>query len=190
MIIGLSGAPGVGKSTVAELLAEALRDDGHRPVVIPMDGFHLANAQLSVLGLAERKGAPETFDADGFVALLRRIRAGLGRPVYAPRFHRDIEESIAAEIAVGADTDVVVVEGNYLLLDTAGWCDVQPLLDLSVHVVASSESGRVARLVARHVTFGRSPEDAAAWVAKSDEANARLVEATRQRADLEATLPF
>src|SRR5262245_1678528 len=91
-LLGVCGAPGAGKSTLAGALATAL---GRRAVVAPMDGFHLAQAELDRLGRADRKGAPDTFDAAGYVALLRRLRTATEPVVYAPRFHREIEEPIA-----------------------------------------------------------------------------------------------
>lgn len=180
-MIGIVGSPGVGKSTAAALLVDGLGADA---VTLPMDGFHLANAELHRLGRSERKGAPDTFDVDGFVAVLSRLRAGTGRTVYAPRFHREIEESIAADVAIAATTRIVIVEGNYLLLDSGGWEQVRPLLDTCWYLGATSDVDRVARLTARHVAHGRSPQEAATWVERSDERNARLIEQTCVRADL------
>ena len=183
-LLGLVGPPGVGKSTAAQLLADGLPG----AVVLPMDGFHLSNAELARLGRAERKGAPDTFDVDGFVALLRRIRAGIERPIYAPRFHRELEESIAGEVAVLPSTSVVIVEGNYLLLDSGGWEHVRPFLDVCWYLEAADDWARVRRLIDRHVAHGRSQPDATAWVQRSDEANARIVASVRASADRVFTL--
>lgn len=147
-----------------------------------MDGFHLANSQLRRLGRQDRKGAPDTFDAAGYVSLLRRIRDAADT-VYAPGFHREIEESYAAEIAVEPDVPLVITEGNYLLLDTPPWAGVRELLD-ECWFLAPDDEARVQRLVARHVSHGRTPEEAAEWVQRSDEANAALIAPTRARADL------
>ncbi|KAA5832590.1 nucleoside/nucleotide kinase family protein [Saccharopolyspora hirsuta] len=178
-VLGITGAPGAGKGTVAE---RVLRELGDAAVIVPMDGFHLANAQLRRLGREDRKGAPDTFDAAGYVALLRRIRAA-EETVYAPEFHREIEESYAGAIAVPPDVPLVITEGNYLLLDTPPWSEVRELLD-ECWFLAPDDEIRVQRLVARHVSHGRTPVEAEEWVRRSDEANAALIAPTRARADL------
>lgn len=179
-VLGLAGPPGGGKSTLSAALLEVYRD---RAVVVPMDGFHLANSELVRLGRAARKGAPDTFDAAGFVALLQRLRTPrAGETVYAPEFRREIEEAIAGAIAVPAEVPLVITEGNYLLFDSGPWAPVRALLDEAWYV-DMDEPLRLERLVARHVQFGRSPEAARAWVQATDEPNARAIEATRARAD-------
>ena len=181
LILGITGPPGAGKSTLAEQVVAAVPGT----VLVPMDGFHLAQAVLDSSGLADRKGAPETFDRDGFVAVLRRIagqRPG-DRPVYAPTFRRDIEEPIAGAIAVPASCPLVVTEGNYLL----HWPEVRPLLD-EVWWVEVDDDTRRERLSARHVRFGRGPAEAREWVLRSDEANARLVAPGRDLADVVVSL--
>jgi pantothenate kinase len=152
-----------------------------------MDGFHLDDAVLDALGRRDRKGAPDTFDADGYVALLRRLRDRAEPVVYAPQFRRALELSAAGAIAVSRDIELVVTEGNYLLHDGA-FAPVHALLTESWYVDVDPALRR-DRLVARHVAHGRSPEAARAWVEATDEPNARLVEATRDRADLVVTLP-
>ncbi len=179
-LLGLTGVPGAGKSTLAARLAAHA---GATAVVVPMDGFHLANAELTRLGRRERKGAPDTFDAAGYVALLRRLRDPvIGEIVYAPAFHREIEEAVAGEIAVPADVPLVITEGIYLLQDTGPWAAVQPLLD-EVWFVEGDEPIRRERLLARHVAHGRTPEAAQAWIASTDEPNAELIRRSRVRAD-------
>jgi pantothenate kinase len=175
VLLGIAGAPGSGKSTVAAALA------GHREdaVVLPMDGFHLAQAQLDALGRADRKGAPDTFDVDGFAAVLRRVRDG--GDVYVPGFDRTIEEPIAAQIRVPADAALVIVEGNYLLLDAGGWEAVAGLLD-EVWFLQPDGDLRRRRLEARHVEFGRTPDEARRWVHDVDEPNAVLIAASAPRA--------
>ncbi|RKS77813.1 hypothetical protein CLV35_1511 [Motilibacter peucedani] len=170
-VLGIAGPPGGGKSTVAEAVVAAL---GDRAALVPMDGFHLAQAQLERLGRADRKGAPDTFDAEGYAALLRRLRDPGGVTVYAPAFRREIEEPVAGAVAVAPEVPLVVTEGNYLLLEDGPWAQVLGLLD-ETWLVRGDEEVRVERLIARHVRFGRSPEEAREWVLRSDEANAALV---------------
>jgi pantothenate kinase len=179
-LLGIAGAPGSGKSTLAGLLAEAL---GEQAVVVPMDGFHLANRQLRRLGRQDRKGAPDTFDAAGYLALLQRLRAPVaGETVYAPSFEREIEEPIANAIAVHSQVPLVISEGNYLLLSEAPWQGIAGLLDACWYVDVDNDVRRT-RLVRRHVQFGRSQEQAAAWVANTDEPNALRIERDKGRAD-------
>ena len=180
-ILGLAGPPGGGKSTLAQALLDALPG---RAVVVPMDGFHLANEELARLGRASRKGAPDTFDSAGYLALLLRLKNPRpGEVVYAPVFRREIEEAIAGAIPVAAEVPLVITEGNYLLLDEGAWCDVRLTLD-EVWYVDVDDTLRWERLVQRHIRYGRSPVDARAWVENTDQPNARRIEATRERADL------
>lgn len=180
-IVGLVGAPGAGKSTVASVLHAAFANVAQ---VVPMDGFHLANAELVRLGRADRKGAPDTFDSAGYVALLQRLRnQAADEIVYAPAFHREIEEPVAGSIPVFPQTQLIITEGNYLLLESGHWAAVAELLD-EVWYVDVDDTLRVQRLTQRHERFGRSPEAAMAWVENTDEPNARLIAATRPRADV------
>ncbi|GAA2779625.1 nucleoside/nucleotide kinase family protein [Saccharopolyspora taberi] len=178
-ILGITGAPGAGKGTVTDALLAEL---GPAAVAVPMDGFHLAEAELHRLGRRDRKGAPDTFDAAGYVALLRRLRDPGEDVVYAPRFHREVEESYAGAIPIGREVPLVITEGNYLLLD-GPWAGVRELLDES-WFLAPDEDARLERLIARHVRYGKSPDEAREWVLRSDERNAEVVRATRERADL------
>lgn len=182
-ILGIAGPPGAGKSTLAARLAEALGPE--TAVVVPMDGFHLAQAELVRVGRADRKGAPDTFDAAGYVALLHRLRlrGSDAATVYAPAFDRALEEPIAGSIPVTPGVPLVITEGNYLLHDAGEWAAVRPLLDEAWYL-APDEDLRVRRLVDRHVRHVKDPAYARAWVARSDEQNARLVAAGRHRADL------
>lgn len=178
-LLGLVGPPGAGKSTLAQALLEAFPGVAQ---VVPMDGYHLANVELARLGRAGRKGAPDTFDAAGYRALLRRLRdQGGDEIVYAPEFRREIEEPIAGAIAVLPGTRLVITEGNYLLMDEGPWAGVAALLD-DCWYVDIDPALRTGRLEARHRQFGRSAEQAADWVAHTDEPNARRIEATRERA--------
>jgi pantothenate kinase len=180
-ILGLAGAPGAGKSTLAARLVDRL---GGLAALVPMDGFHLAQAELHRLGRAARKGAPDTFDAAGYAALLARLRTPEpGTVVYAPAFDRTLEEPVAGSIPVAPEVPLVVTEGNYLLHDDGPWAPVRPLLD-EVWFLELDDHRRVHRLVERHVRFGKDRPAAERWVKESDEANARLVSAGRDRADL------
>lgn len=179
-LVGIAGPPGAGKSTLAGSLVAAL---GPRGALVGLDGFHLANATLLRLGRRDRKGAPDTFDAAGYVALLRRIAACRAEVVYAPAYTRELEEAVAGAVAVGPEVDVVVTEGNYLLLDAPPWHELSEIL-AETWYLELDDAIRLERLTARHVRYGKSPAAAAAWVSRSDEANARLVAASRPRADL------
>jgi pantothenate kinase len=179
-ILGITGAPGSGKSALASTLIAALAPQA---VLVPMDGFHLANEQLVRLGRRDRKGAMDTFDAAGYVALLRRLRDPAELLVYAPEFRRAIEEPIGCAIPVPRDVPLVVTEGNYLLVDEAPWSAVRPLLD-EAWFLEPEEEVRIERLVARHVAYGKPPAAARAWSLGTDQRNAELVQKTRGRADL------
>ncbi|MEU0200111.1 MULTISPECIES: nucleoside/nucleotide kinase family protein [unclassified Streptomyces] len=184
-ILGIAGSPGAGKSTLAEHLVRELNGTGDPWVAhVPMDGFHLADAELERLGRRDRKGAPDTFDAAGYAALLGRLRAQADDDtVYAPGFERVLEQPIAGAIPVPPTVRLVVTEGNYLLLETGAWARVRSRLD-EVWFCELPEGERVRRLVARHEQFGKSHREAVEWVLRSDERNAELVAATRDRADL------
>lgn len=180
-ILGLVAPPGAGKSTLTECLL------AHHPQHVqgvPMDGFHLANSELARLGRKERKGAPDTFDAAGFVNLLRRLKnQSPAETIYAPEFRRDIEEAIAGAIAIGPDTFLVITEGNYLLLDDQPWVQVREVVDEIWYLDVPDEL-RLERLLTRHMQFGRSRAQALAWIASTDEPNAVRIARTRQHADV------
>ena len=178
-VLGLAGAPGAGKSTLAAALVAAL--DG-AAVLVPMDGFHLADPELERLGRRQRKGAPDTFDAAGYVCLLRRLRSREDEVVYAPVFDREQEQAVAGALPVPRDVPLVITEGNYLLVDEA-FAPVRGLLTECWYVDLEPQV-RVRRLVDRHVAHGKPPPEAERWVLGSDERNARLVERTAARADL------
>ncbi|PZR52742.1 nucleoside/nucleotide kinase family protein [Xylanimonas oleitrophica] len=182
-ILGIAGPPGAGKSTLAEALVAALGPD--RAVVVGMDGFHLAQAVLDDLRRADRKGAIDTFDDGGYAALVERIavqRPG-DDPVYAPVFRREIEEPVAAGVAVPGSVPLVITEGNYLLAPTGAWPRARTRMT-EVWYLAPADALRLERLTARHTAFGRTPEQAHAWAHGTDQANAELVAATREAADL------
>lgn len=183
-VVGIAGSPGSGKTTLALALVDRL--NAGRPGVaahLPMDGFHLANATLDRLGIRDRKGAIETFDGWGFVALLGRLRVETDHTIYAPSFRREVDEGIAGEIAIEPDVDIVVVEGNYLLVDRPPWAGVRSQLD-AAWFCRTPEADREARLIDRHVRHGRTREAATTFAREVDGANALLVDASASRADL------
>ena len=183
-ILGIAGSPGAGKSTLVELLLERIRAVKGADWVahVPMDGFHLADAQLDRIGARGRMGAPDTFDAAGYAHLLERVRREVDDPVYVPGFDRTLEQPLAAALVVLPSARLVVTEGNYLLLDHPDWARARCAMD-AVWFVASEESERIDRLVARHIEFGKTPEQARVWVATTDQRNSELVARTVGKAD-------
>ena len=180
-ILGLVGCPGSGKSFVAKRLHEAFPDVSQ---IVPMDGYHLANAELKRLGRAGRKGAPDTFDSAGYASLLTRLRSQpADEIVYAPEFHREIEEGVAGSVPIFPDSSLIITEGNYLLLDDGHWGKVANLLD-EVWYVDVDDVLRIQRLTRRHEQFGRTLEAAIAWVENTDEPNARLIATHKSRAQI------
>ena len=181
VLIGVIGKPGAGKSTLTSYLINNLELD--LTALVPMDGYHLSNKQLQRLNLSDRKGAFNTFDSDGFVSLLRRINLDTDKDIYYPIFHREIEESYAADGVVLKNTRLVITEGNYLLLEKGGWESVKKELS-EVWYVKVNDELRLERLTKRHEMFGKDPESAHKWAHGSDEINAELVQTTVASADV------
>ena len=179
-VLGIAGVPGSGKSTFADWIRQQFEPG--QAVVVPMDGFHLGNAIIDGTPLRQRKGAIDTFDAGGYLSLLRRLVRRDEPVVYAPEFRRTLDEPVAASIAIPADVPLVITEGNYLLVEQEPWKDIRAQLD-EVWFVDTPPQLRLARLVERHISFGMEPAAAGAWATGPDEANAVLIQATRQAAD-------
>lgn len=179
VVVGITGPPGAGKSTLALALTASFEGASY----LPMDGFHLSNAALDRLRRRDRKGAADTFDAAGYVTALERVRSEYRRrEVYVPAFDRALDEPVAAGHVVAADSRLVITEGNYLGLPDGGWALVRGLLDRLYYVDCPADVRR-ERLVARHIEGGRAPEAAAAYADEVDEPNARLIAGTRQFCD-------
>lgn len=185
-VLGIAGPPGAGKTTLARAVVEHVRQRGTEAAHVPMDGFHLADAALVARGRLDAKGAIDTFDAHGYLALLRRIRTELDHDILAPDFDRTLEQPLAAAIMVSPDVRLVVTEGNYLLDEAEPWPEVRATMD-EVWFVDLDDDRRRSRLVDRHIAFGKEPAVARAWVEQVDEPNARRVVARRAAADLVVT---
>jgi pantothenate kinase len=184
-ILGIVGAPGSGKSTVAEALVSAL--GAQRAVAVPLDGFHLADEELRRLGRADRKGAVDTFDGYGYLALLRRLRAADDPVVYAPLFDRHRETAVAGAIPVPVTVPLVITEGNWLLDGTEPWRSVRDLFT-ETWFVEIDEELRLQRLVRRHVEYGKGQVEAQEWAAGPDQRNAERILAAASTADLRLRL--
>ena len=180
-VLGIVGGPGAGKSTLADALGERL--DPRRVAVVGMDGWHLANSTLERLGRLERKGAPDTFDAAGYVAFLERFRTDRSTTIWAPEYRRTVEESIGGALEITPEVTLLVTEGNYLLLDEPPWDRVRSLLD-EAWFLEPDEPTRRERLIARHGQVGRTHSEAVARADGSDAANAAVIARTAHRADV------
>jgi fructokinase len=184
-LLGITGVPGAGKSKVAQEIIDKLGSD--LAAFVPMDGFHLSNHTLIAWRRRGRKGACDTFDADGYVHLLRRLRNQEEEIVHAPDFNRDVDESIGSALPIRREVPLIVTEGNYLLTDVGGWAGVAPLLDTSWYLLVD-EATRLQRLTYRHQLHGMTHKQAEAWARTTDQDNAVLIARSRPRADLVITM--
>lgn len=184
-ILGIVGKPGAGKSTFTQELLDYLPKES--VAVLAMDGFHMSNEKLVELGRRDRKGAPDTFDVDDFEHALAEVRNGQGRDFYFPIFDREIEASIPNAGVIPAAVYLIIVEGNYLLHSDSGWDKISSHLNESWFLTVNDEV-RLQRLIARHIKFGKTPQEATTWSEGTDEVNARLIEQSRSRADFQVIL--
>ncbi|WP_243831935.1 nucleoside/nucleotide kinase family protein [Naumannella halotolerans] len=183
-ILGITGVPAAGKSTLAEALVAVLAQEyGRRVAHLPMDGFHLADVELARLGRLDGKGAPDTFDTHGFASLLERVRTEQDVIIYAPAFERELEQPVAGAIPIHPEAELIITEGNYLLLDEPGWCRSRAAID-QVWYCEVDETLRRQRLLARHLRYGKELAQAEAWIAAVDDPNAAAVAAVAATADL------
>jgi len=185
-VLGIAGPPGAGKTTLVTRLLTAVTAYSAlsgRVAHLPMDGFHLPNATLEALGRRDRKGAPDTFNAIAYAGALASARTVPRAVVAAPSFDHVVGDPVPDSCLVPVEADLVVTEGNYLLLQSGDWAGVTELLD-EVWWCALDGDVRVDRLVTRHVETGREVTDATEWVLRSDEANAQLVDGGAERADV------
>ncbi len=181
-VVAIAGPPGAGKSTLAEALAETLVAGGERAAVLPMDGFHMDNAVLEEKGLLPRKGSPETFDVRAFLSTVAAVRANDGE-VLVPVFDRSREIAIASARIVAPETRIILVEGNYLLLDEAPWDGLEGAFDFSIFTnpgVAELER----RLLQRWSDHGYDEEAAKRKALGNDIPNAHRVVDHQRAADL------
>ena len=183
VVLGIAGEPGAGKTTLTTALIDALTARGVPVAWLPMDGFHLGDSSLDALGLRAHKGAIDTFDGWGYLAALRRVLDEPLHPVYIPGFERTLEQPIAADRVIPPGPALILTEGNYLLDETEPWSLVRAVAS-EIWYADVPAAIRRARLVDRHVAFGKSREAAEAWIAEVDEPNAERIRARRAHADL------
>jgi len=181
-VVGVCGPPAAGKTTIATVLAQTLNHIGIQTVPVSADGWHLSGAQLAAQQLTDKKGAPDTFDVDGLAATLQRLRASTRHHnIYLPNYDRVIHEPIAARTVAPPETQIVVLEGNYLLCDRDGWGTIGAMLDCCLYVDTPAKL-RHERLTNRHHAGGKTLRETNDWIRRIDTPNTTLVEQSRSHA--------
>ncbi|MEU3140760.1 nucleoside/nucleotide kinase family protein [Nocardiopsis alba] len=180
LLLGLTGPPAAGKSTLARYLVHRVEEERGAGVAgyLPMDGYHLSNAQLDRSGRSDRKGAPDTFDAHGYLAMVHRLLTETDHPVYVPDYDRRLHEPIAARHVIEPHTRLVVTEGNYLASDEMPWADLRDLF-VGLWYVETDDPVRERRLRRRQRAGGSDDRAAREWVERSDRPNGELVKRFR-----------
>lgn len=184
-IVGIAGIPGSGKSTLARHLKDALCHISQRPelaTVVPLDGFHFNNEELSQMGLAERKGSPESFRAQAFYAKLLEIKRG-GRAISMPIYSREMHEPVPDALEVRPETPIVLVEGNYVLCDLSVWRSIAAMFDAKIFVETPRDAAR-DWVIERHIRGGMSSDEAAIKYARNDKPNGELILPSIANADI------
>lgn len=181
LLVAVAGAPASGKSTLADVLADTLTLAGTSACVVPMDGFHLDNSILETRGVLHRKGAPETFDAAGFIRMVTALKPR--QEVVIPTFDRARDIAIAGARVISAETDIIIVEGNYLLFDDPHWARLAQEWSLSVRLDVPMDVLR-ARLVQRWLDHGLDAAQAVLRAEANDLANAARIIAQALPADI------
>ncbi len=172
-IVAISGPPGAGKSTLAEALNGCLDENGQNTAIVAQDGFHFDNCILEKEGWLDRKGAPHTFDVNGFHHTLQRIRND-NENVHVPVFDRSIELARAGAQEIKLSDRIIVVEGNYLLLNQQPWSRLKPQFDFTI-LLKVDMSELKNRSIARWLHYGYTREQASNWAESNDMPNAKFV---------------
>lgn len=183
-LLGITGIPGAGKSTLANSLMKNINEILHKEIaiVVPMDGFHYHNDILVTKGLLAVKGSFKTFDSEKFVALIKKIASEKVEKIYCPAYDRNLHNPVDDSILIESKHKIIIVEGNYLLLDTCPWKELVDLFDESWFIDTPQAISK-ERLINRHIVTGRSASEAFHKVNSTDTPNAELILQTRYRAN-------
>lgn len=184
LLVAIAGAPGSGKSTLADAAALAInRQRSGIAAVFPMDGYHFDDRLLHIMGRRSRKGAPDTFDVDGLGHMLRRLKQNAEDAIAVPVFDRQIEIARAGARLIPREVEIVLCEGNYLLLQQSPWDSLKPLFDFTV-LVDVDEAELRRRLVERWQGYGLSPDEIRAKVEDNDLPNGMVIVTSSSKPDL------
>jgi len=183
-IVAIAGPPASGKTTLAQKLCDDINSkvSASPCVVVPMDGFHLDNETLDQMDIRHIKGAPQTFDAKGFVDLIQQIRLDNGA-VAIPEFNRKLDAVVLGDQSISHDHRIIVVEGNYLLLDESPWNQLKAMFDLSVMLKPEGKTLE-KRLISRWEKHAHSEQEAKVRAYSNDIPNAKYALAHSMQADI------